>query len=90
MYREEYMFLGVTVSLVVGLLVLLGYAESQDRAEWEAFKSSHECVVVAHMKGSVSNTIGVSSRGSVVSGVTVDGDKTGYLCNDGITYYRSE
>lgn len=52
--------------------------------EWAAFKDAHHCKVVAHIRGDTFNTI--NADGSVGIGTTPS--KTGWLCDDGITYYR--
>ena len=63
-------------------------AAVQDGREWEAFATAHECVKVGHMSGSTFNTVGIGSNGGVSVGVGSTPDKTGYRCNDGMTYWR--
>lgn len=40
------------------------------------------------MSGSTFNTVGVGSNGGVSVGIGSTPDKTGYQCNDGVTYWR--
>lgn len=56
--------------------------------EWDKFAEEHECKVVGKQSGSVSTGVGVTSSGSVATVTTYESPKTGYLCNDGITYWR--
>lgn len=70
--------------LVIGGGVAAWYSGSQ----WQQFVTEHECKVVGKQSGSVSTGVGVSSSGDVVTVTTVESDKTGWLCNDGITYWR--
>lgn len=53
-------------------------------ARWETFKREHDCKVVANVGSEIS--YGISSSGKVVS--VIQPSKTGWLCNDGVTYYR--
>jgi hypothetical protein len=69
---------------IVTLFVLLIVATVNEGREWEKFKVDHSCKVVAHIKGELFNT--VDSRGNVGIGGT--SDKTGWLCDDGQTYFR--
>lgn len=72
---------------VTGILFLItcsvGLAIRADR-EWDRFSKAHDCKVVGKISGSTFNTI--DAKGNVGIGSTPS--KTGYLCNDGITYWR--
>ena len=68
----------------VALLALAIWAVVEDSRKWEAFKVAHNCKVVAHVRGSTH--VGMSSSGNMV--VMGESDKTGWLCDDGVTYYR--
>lgn len=74
--------------LPVLLVVVLGVLLFQESAEWETFKIDHACKVVAKVQGSVYNTVGVGPKGSPNVGIAVAPGKTGWLCDDGVTYYR--
>lgn len=71
--------------LLCALFFALIYYEVQ---EWEEFKVAHKCKVVAKVKGEVFNTVGVDVKGNVSVGVGSTSDKVGWLCDDGVTYYR--
>ena len=59
-----------------------------NQAEWERFSAAHECKVVGKMSGDVFNTVSVGGNGQVSVGVGSTSSKTGYACNDGVTYWR--
>lgn len=70
---------------ILGLMVVSTYKNAQ---RWEMFKAAHNCKPVARIKGDVFNTFGVDSRGQMTVGIGSTPDKTGWACDDGITYYR--
>ena len=68
-----------------GALAWLGVEQSQ---EWERFKADHHCRAVAHISGDVFNTFGMDAKGRPVVGIGTTPSKTGWQCDDGVTYYR--
>ena len=74
-------WIGVAIVAVLALAFISMYAKAK---KWHAFRAAHNCKVVGHIRGEAFNTF--SSNGSV--GVGFTGDKTGWLCDDGVTYYR--
>jgi len=72
------------VAFIVWVWVLV----TAEAKEWDAFKVAHACRVVAKVDGSVFNTFSVSPKGQMVIGVGSTPDKTGWLCDDGVTYYK--
>lgn len=77
--------LAVACVALIGLVIL---AAIEDGRKWDAFKVEHKCKAVAHIKGDVFNTFGTDTKGNMTVGVGSTPDKTGWLCDDGITYYR--
>jgi hypothetical protein len=73
----------ISIVLVV-LLAVMAVAMIADNKEWAKFSAAHKCKKVAEVRGEAFNTI--NSSGSIGIGFT--SDKTGYLCDDGITYFR--
>jgi hypothetical protein len=69
------------------IVVAISLAVDENR-EWESFKTQHKCKIVSQLHGDVFNTVGVSSKGNVVVGIGSTPDKTGWLCDDGITYFK--
>ena len=83
-----------TTFILLGLLVLGAFgmmlmAMLEHEKQWQEFKVTHHCVVVAHISGDVFNTIAVNPNGGGVSvGIGATPDKTGWKCDNGVTYYR--
>lgn len=79
--------------ILVGTLISLGiWAAVEEQKEWEVFAATHECKVVGHMSGSTQTGVGYGMTanrqfGTMVT-TTSTPSKTGYLCNDGMTYWR--
>lgn len=82
----------VFIVALVAMIPLMIYASIQEQKDWETFAETHECKVVGRMKGDVGVGVGtgIMSNGKFGTGtvVTSTPDKTGYLCNDGVTYWR--
>ncbi len=78
--------------VVVALVALLIWAVIKESNEWEAFKVKHNCKVVSYSKGSPQIGVGYGTtsggKGGTVVVVTQQPDKTGWQCDDGVTYYR--
>lgn len=78
--------------LVAAMIPLAIYGSILEAREWEQFKVDHNCKVVAREKGHSSTGVGygVTSSGHTGMMVTTNStpDKTGWLCDDGVTYWR--
>jgi hypothetical protein len=72
----------------VALIVLLVWAAIEDERKWDSFKDENHCKQVAHIKGDVFNTFGTDMKGNMTIGVGSTPAKNGWLCDDGMTYYR--
>jgi ATP-dependent phosphoenolpyruvate carboxykinase len=85
--RDKLITAGFFSALALLLIVLfvLAYQQSQ---EWKQFKQDHHCRIVGKMDGDVVVGFGTSSSGSMVTTVSTTDDKTGWLCDDGITYWK--
>lgn len=83
MFRDEsilaVIFFAVFALFAIGLGALV-----VDARDWETFKASHECKIVGKTRGEMFNTFDM--KGSVGIGFT--SGKTGWSCNDGVTYWR--
>lgn len=67
----------------------ISYLLAAHEAEaWQRFSIEHQCRVVGKMSGDVVIGTGVTANGQVTTTVGVTGDKTGYICNDGVIYWR--
>jgi len=88
--RDHTLPLLVALSVTVVLFVVVAVVMSSRETEtWEAFKVEHACRVV----GKTSRSTGVTVNPSAPSGtnpvsVVVISGKTGWLCDDGVTYWR--
>lgn len=78
----------VICSSIVLLLILVGYASYNESIQWNEFKIQRKCKEVSKAKGEIFNTFGTDAKGNISIGIASTSDKTGWLCDDGITYYR--
>jgi len=80
------------IILMVSLIPLLIWAEIEEDRQWEIFSAAHECKVVGRMSGSMQSGagFGVAANGQVGTVITTTSipSKIGWLCNDGVTYWR--
>lgn len=77
-----------TMVLCVALIALAVWAAIESGRQWKQFAAEHQCRVIAKIRGDTINTMSFDSKGAPVIGIATTPDKTGWLCNDGITYYR--
>lgn len=70
--------LGICAVLIVGLVWL----NAIDQKEWDAFSATHRCVIVGKTQGETQIVIGGNG------GTVYTPPKTGWKCDDGITYWR--
>lgn len=75
---------------IPALFVLMVFLIVVDANQWEEFRTKHNCKKVGHMRGDVFTTVGpsIGGQGGVAIGVGSTPDKTGWLCDDGMTYWR--
>lgn len=58
---------------------------------WEKFKQDNDCKVVEKREGHSTGGVGLSTSGHVVGMIGNDvPDQVGYLCKDGVTYWKNE
>ena len=77
-----------TILAATVLFATSAYMDTEEQHQWEAFKTSHACKAVAHINGAPVpyGAVDVSNKADV--GPSFPVEKTGWQCNDGITYYR--
>lgn len=84
--------ISVIFALLIFTLFIAARSYTKERIAWEEFSIAHNCKKVSYEKGtsSVGMGTGLSSKGNLVPGMVVisSESKTGYLCDDGVTYYR--
>ena len=79
-------------SVAIALVALGVVGALEEEKQWKQFAADHDCVKVGETKGSVSTGFGYAmttngQMGTVVTTITESG-KTGWRCNDGVTYWR--
>lgn len=79
---------GWAIGLSIALLGLIVWATYEDHKSWEAFASTHNCKKVGYIRGDVFNTVGVGANGQMTVGIGSTPGKTGWHCDDGMTYWR--
>jgi hypothetical protein len=79
---------GLVCVAIVACIAWIGFAMVEDQKAWQQFSATHDCKKVAYIRGDVFNTFGTDGRGNMTVGIGSTPDKTGWLCNDGVTYYR--
>lgn len=76
--------------VLVGIVAAVIHFARIDQAQWERFAAAHECRVVERMPGDTMTTVApiIGGNGGIAVGVTSTADKTAYLCDDGVKYWR--
>lgn len=96
--QQGLMLIVASVVLVIIALLLLFWfavrASIVEQGKWEAFSAAHNCKVVGRVDGSASTVlapvVGSNGGSGVGVGTATTPGKTGYLCDDGITYWRTK
>ena len=81
-----FLLMAATAAGIVALMFTLIIKEQE---EWKVFSAAHECKVVAKTQGHSSVGTLYNSNGSVGFGSIYSPGSKSYLCNNGITYTRS-
>lgn len=77
--------LGPIIGVITGIIIFIVIITLiKDHQDWERFKIEHKCKIVSKSASTIGT--GFSSNGQVIT--TVESGKTGWLCDDGITYYK--
>ena len=80
------------VAVAILAIPTVAWMAARERAQWREFAAAHDCKKVAHVRGGVNvvSGVGVTPDGKVgvVTGTEIEPDKTGWLCDDGVTYWR--
>lgn len=69
-------------------IVLAGYLAVKDGERWQEFSETHDCKKVGETSGSTSIGYGIAANGQGGMVSTYTPGKTGWACNDGVTYWR--
>lgn len=85
---RDTIFIASIGTIAVAAMAGLGYLIIQEHKAWEQFRVEQNCRVVAKISGSTGVGPTITGSGDVgVTTISVPG-KTGWLCDDGITYFR--
>ena len=79
-FFEEAVMLLVVLVVLAAVTALAVY----DSRQWSAFKKEHNCKIVSKINGDVFTAFTTDGKAAVGS----TSGKTGWLCDDGVTYYR--
>lgn len=86
--RLLYCIFVLAIGAFLVLIPIMAYWAFEEQKQWEAFLVEHNCKVVAKVDGDIFNTIAFDTKGNPVIGIGSTPGKTGWLCDDGITYYK--
>lgn len=83
------------LALLIFLVLLLPtaiYGSIKKQEQWDVFATTHACKKVGEMSGSTQTGVGfgmmaTGQMGAVIT-TTSTPSKTGWLCDDGVTYWR--
>lgn len=78
---------GLLVLAVLGIPLAM-VAGRKEKQEWEAFKFAHDCKITSRIDGAVMPTVAIDTSGKAIYGMTTTPSKTGWTCDDGVTYYK--
>jgi len=82
----------VFLIFLVLLIPVVIYGSVKEQERWEEFSAAHACKKVSEMSGSTQTGVGfgMTANGQMGTVVTTTStpSKTGWLCEDGVTYWR--
>lgn len=79
------------IAVVAGIIAIIGliiFLEIKEQREWSQFVVDQNCKVVGRERGSTNVGYGVTTSGQMGAVFTTTASKTGWLCDDGVTYWR--
>lgn len=80
--------MGLAIAAALGVFVLGVVASVNSHDKWEAFRVEHNCRITGRMDGSTDIGFGLSTSGSLVTTTTSTPSRTGWTCDDGVTYWK--
>jgi hypothetical protein len=82
MDRAEFIFMAIAAAICV----FVGYAVYTENTSWNEFAAEHDCKIVERKASTASYGIGTSGNYQTI----VNPSQVAFLCDDGITYWRSQ
>jgi len=61
---------------------------AEEQKQWDNFAVTHDCKKIGQTSASSGVVVGMALNGQMGMGLTSEAGKTGWLCNDGVTYWR--
>lgn len=86
---DDWKFYTMVAAVVGSVTWLMIAAISHDNEQWAIFAKENNCKVVSHHEGEMVTTFGVTANGQSAVGFGSTSAQEGWLCDDGITYYRT-
>lgn len=89
--KSGLLFFAVAV-LVIALVPLQFLTAKNEQERWEIFSIVHNCKKIQHVDGNTETGVGygMTAKGNIGLMLIMfpTPSKTGYLCDDGVTYWR--
>ena len=89
--RDGWIFCGLAAAIVASTTLLI-VALLKEEEKWHAFSIAHTCKKVGEMDSEVHTEVGFGVMPNGQSGsmimTNITPKKTGWLCSDGVTYWR--
>jgi len=87
---KEQIVIGFVLVLAIIVLIIAIMGSIEESKRWEQFKVEQNCKIVAHIDGSIHTGIApiVGGNGGVGVVIASTPSKDGWLCDDGVTYYK--
>lgn len=76
------------VAIFAALVLLMFWLAHEDGLRWSKFRDEHGCRKVSEASPSTINAVAIGSDGRLSTGIGVVPGMDGWLCDDGVTYYR--
>jgi hypothetical protein len=75
----------LAIFVIGAAAIWAAFAEQQ---QWDAFAAAHQCKKVGEISSSTSIGVGIGTDGKTSFVPITTPGKTGFACNDGVTYWR--
>lgn len=86
--QEGFYEIAVILILLAACFAGLVYVSYRDQVKWDEFARAHSCKKIGEQSGTVGVGFAPSANGGVGPVVVATGSKTGFSCDDGVTYWR--
>ena len=79
--------MGYLLAIAAALLTGYIWLASEKEREWDTFIAEHHCKLIEQTGSTTSTGLGIGSGKTGAVMLSTPGKK-GYLCNDGVTYWK--